>query len=387
MLAQPLKLRLGEFAHLIKLGEASPQVFEADGILSVGVLELGALALGLGEPLQPRAHLTSRAAALGTPLHLDHRVQVRAQPLGVGEDRPHRLPHLGFQSIGPAVRHVAGFLAVVTPGRAAVVVEVLGRDGVGKHHLAAAAAASDPTGKLPEAVLAAGRAPVALYGISRGVYQLAGYAGVRDGYGYPLALGLHAGLRAPGVDPAAVGADLGHLARLPPRDVEVPDAVALLGVELRYDLRRDEFSHLCVGVRLVHVVEDEVANEALAPVASAARRGHALAVEDLLGTVELLAFPADHLEDAPHHGHSLGIYLVALAVCGVAEAVVGRMSRHHLAFARSLELAAPGPLGYLGALELGYLVEDAVGQVALRRVVTPVVQGADLGPVLLELSP
>src|SRR5215212_5459957 len=107
--------------------------------------------------------------------------------------------------VGPAVRDLAGFLAVVPPGPAAVVVAVPVRDGVGQHHLAAAAAARDPTSKLPEAMLAVRRWPVVLDGVPCGVYQLARYARVMDGDGYPLAFGLYADRRAPGVDLAPVG--------------------------------------------------------------------------------------------------------------------------------------------------------------------------------------
>ena len=58
-----------------------------------------------------------------------------------------------------------------------------------------------------------------------------------------------------------------------------------------------------------------------------------------------------------------------------------------LALAGLAAASAPGPLGYLGPLVLGDLVEDAVGELALRRIVAPVVEGADLRPVLLELAP
>jgi hypothetical protein len=37
-------------------------------------------------------------------------------------------------------------------------------------------------------------------------------------------------------------------------------------------------------------------------------------------------------------------------------------------------------------LELGELVKNAVRELALRGVVTPIVKGADLRPVLLELA-
>jgi len=41
--------------------------------------------------------------------------------------------------------------------------------------------------------------------------------------------------------------------------------------------------------------------------------------------------------------------------------------------------------GYLRSLELGELVEDAVHQLTLGAVVSPVLKGAHLGPALLEL--
>jgi hypothetical protein len=60
--------------------------------------------------------------------------------------------------------------------------------------------------------------------------------------------------------------------------------------------------------------------------------------------------------------------------------------RDDLALAGLSELAPPGALRRLGSLELGQLVQDAVRELPLWGVVSPIVQGAHLRVVLLELA-
>jgi hypothetical protein len=73
-------------------------------------------------------------------------------------------------------------------------------------------------------------------------------------------------LGPPPVSPA-VWAVLGYLSVGHALAVEPPDAVALLGVELRCDLRRYKRRYLLEGVSLVGVIADAAADEVLAPVA------------------------------------------------------------------------------------------------------------------------
>src|SRR5215217_6688785 len=51
------------------------------------------------------------------------------------------------------------------------------------------------------------------------------------------------------------------------------------------------------------------------------------------------------------------------------------------------KLATAAPLHDLGPLVLGELVEDAVCELALRALISPVVEGTDLGSVFVELPP
>jgi hypothetical protein len=58
---------------------------------------------------------------------------------------------------------------------------------------------------------------------------------------------------------------------------------------------------------------------------------------------------------------------------------------YHLALPRPPKFSPPASLGYLGALVLGELVEDTVGELTLRALITPIVKSTDFGPVLFEL--
>src|SRR5215217_2521367 len=99
------------------------------------------------------------------------------------------------------------------------------------------------------------------------------------------------------------------------------------------------------------------------------------------------AFPTHHLKDAPNDGHLFRVHFIAFAILSVAKAVVRGMGRHDLPLLGTPQLPSPRPLRYLGPLELGELVEDAVRQLPLRAIVSPIVQSADLRSVLFELTP
>jgi hypothetical protein len=88
---------------------------------------------------------------------------------------------------------------------------------------------------------------------------------------------------------------------------------------------------------------------------------------------------------APDHGH--GLLLDEVTVLGVVVpvpvvcAVVGK----YLPVLDLPQLAPPRTFGGLRPLVLGELVEDAVGELALRALVASVVERPDLRTVLLEL--
>jgi hypothetical protein len=94
-----------------------------------------------------------------------------------------------------------------------------------------------------------------------------------------------------------------------------------------------------------------------------------------------------HAHDAPNDLHPFLVHDVVGAVVVEPEPVVRPAPGDDLALAGALHLAPPGPLGRLDALEACDLVHDAVGELPLRGVVSAIVEGADLGPMLLELAP
>ena len=83
-----------------------------------------------------------------------------------------------------------------------------------------------------------------------------------------------------------------------------------------------------------------------------------------------------------------GVHLVAVPRLVVAKAVAGRVAADDLALPGLAELPSSAALRRLRPLELGELVEYAVGELALRAVVSPVVQWrVSFVAVLLELPP
>src|SRR5215210_8133997 len=92
-----------------------------------------------------------------------------------------------------------------------------------------------------------------------------------------------------------------------------------------------------------------------------------------------------HVEDAPHGGHRRLVNEVTVSRTVEPKPVPDTPHCHYLPLTCSLQLAASRPLGRLRSLELGQLVENAIGKLALRAVVPPVVQRPQLAPLLLEL--
>src|SRR5215213_8888020 len=122
----------------------------------------------------------------------------------------------------------------------------------------------------------------------------------------------------------------------------------------------------------VDIIQDEPADGFGVPT-PAGRSGFALLVQDLRDGGDGEPLLPDHPEDAPHDSHLGVVHRVAVPGGVHFEAVVGGVAADDLAGAGLLKLAPPRPLGYLGPLELGKLVEYAVGEFALRGIVAPVI--------------
>src|SRR5215218_8238738 len=135
----------------------------------------------------------------------------------------------------------------------------------------------------------------------------------------------------------------------------------------------------------VDIIKDEPADGFGVP-ASSGRSGFALLVQDLRDGGDGEPLLPDHPEDAPHDCHLGLVHRVAVPGGVHPEAVVGGVAADYLAGAGLLKLAPPRPLGYLGPLKLRKLIEDAVRELALRRIVAPVVEGSDLRLMLRKLA-
>ncbi|HEY6751603.1 MAG TPA: hypothetical protein VI027_09780 [Rubrobacteraceae bacterium] len=100
--------------------------------------------------------------------------------------------------------------------------------------------------------------------------------------------------------------------------------------------------------------------------------------------VEALPSATDQPEDPPDPGHVPRLHLVAGPRLVVAKTVPGRVAADDLPLPG---LPPAASLRRLRPLELGELVEDAVGELALGAIVSPIVHGPDLRSMLLELAP
>src|SRR5215213_5142990 len=219
---------------------------------------------------------------------------------------------------------------------------------------------------------------------SRAASTYARYSRPRHGHGDPL--------RARFVEllgRAAVASPFraihGHLLAYVGASVEVPDTVALVRVESGGHVRGDQRRHLLIAVGAVHVVLYGLAYVLRGPKLAGGWL-HALAVEGPPGGVHGVPLCAHHAEDALYHPHLLRVNDVVVSGVVVPEAVRWTGSGHDLTLPSLLELASPGALAYLRPLVLAELVEDAVCELALWGVVSPIVHGADLRPMLLELA-
>src|SRR5215203_520776 len=116
-------------------------------------------------------------------------------------------------------------------------------------------------------------------------------------------------------------------------------------------------------------------------------RRYALTLEERADGSYRPSLDTDHVEDAPDNLHLTLVDLVAVPVRVELEAVARGMCGEHLAFPRLALPSAAAPLRDLRPLVLAELVEYAVRELALGAIVSPIVEGADLRTVLLELSP
>jgi len=71
----------------------------------------------------------------------------------------------------------------------------------------------------------------------------------------------------------------------------------------------------------------------------------------------------------------------------VSEPIGRALSGDYFALPGLLKLTPAAALCYLRALILSQLVEDAVRELSLRALVSPIVEGTDLRSMLLELAP
>jgi hypothetical protein len=88
-----------------------------------------------------------------------------------------------------------------------------------------------------------------------------------------------------------------------------------------------------------------------------------------------------------HHCHLRLVDNQVVTRLVVPKAIWRLHRRYDLSLTRLLQLSSSSPLGYLGSLVLGELVEDTVGQFPLRALIPTVIKGSNFGAVLLELPP
>src|SRR5215213_9741061 len=97
---------------------------------------------------------------------------------------------------------------------------------------------------------------------------------------------------------------------------------------------------------------------------SRAGRRDALPVKDLLDG-EQPGARGDHLKDAAHDEHPIGIHLITLTVGGEAKAIDGLAIGDYLALSCFAKLSASAPFGYFGPLVTRYLIQDSVRKLSL----------------------
>jgi hypothetical protein len=116
-------------------------------------------------------------------------------------------------------------------------------------------------------------------------------------------------------------------------------------------------------MRLVDVVQHNVPYELGVPApltALTTRHQHAVFVECSFHGVDGSAFYAHHAKYAPYDGHGHFVHHVIVPPLIEPETVVRGVPDDNLSLLGLCDFASPSPLGGLGSLELGELVEDAI---------------------------
>src|SRR5829696_1124560 len=145
--------------------------------------------------------------------------------------------------------------------------------------------------------------------------------------------------------------------------------------------------YLFEGVRLVAIVEDDIPYRLCIPPTPTVRRRHTIALERKRDSPERHTSFTDHAEDALDDAHAFVFHEVAVSSGVVSESARSPgAGRNDFALPGLAQPATPCSLRRFRPLELGELVEDAVGELTLRALVSPIVAGTDLRAVLLELA-
>src|SRR5829696_3933450 len=166
--------------------------------------------------------------------------------------------------------------------------------------------------------------------------------------------------------------------------VEPPYPVFPHGLQPGRHLRSQKIRYLLETVRSVDVVSYQPPQNSIIPQRSTLRSRYPFGIQARLyspygDTVRCQP------EDLVHHPHLRLVDKQTVAGFVEAEAVRGRRPADHMSLTGSPQLPPSTSFGYLDPLVLGELVEDAVRELTLRGIVSPIVQGADLGAVFLEL--
>src|SRR5215208_2185606 len=254
----------------------------------------------------------------------------------------------------------------LSPRAAIVVVNILrlgSRDSMSAHRPSALGATGEATREHPRSVVVLGELNVVLDSLTCQVNPLSRDARVGNGNGYPLLLRPLSNLHAPLVA-LAVGTVHCLLVCLRSAPVEPPDAVILLRVEPRGNLRRHltlcyQPLDLLMGVRPVSIVPDCHPDKELPPNILALGSWQTFSLEGAFHGTYGSAFCAHHADDALYDRHSLLVHLVAIPRGVVAEAIVRALGGYDFAFSGLPELPSATPLGDLEALVAGDLVQYA----------------------------
>jgi hypothetical protein len=206
-----------------------------------------------------------------TPLQLHHPLEVLSELLWVSHKSGHELPDAPLDLFGTvvganAVRRASVFAEAEKAGALVVSVDPPSAwDSIMGHARAARAAPHSPSRELPKASTGVARCPIIPDHLSRGVHNVARYAGVWYRDRYPLLARVLAHVMSRPVF-APVWTSDRHLLARGARAVEPEDTVALGFVQSRSHLRGDHRRDLGVNVRPIDVVQYQIAQKRRSPV-------------------------------------------------------------------------------------------------------------------------